>query len=271
MHLLRQLNIWCIDVAVSAGLLSFAFSRLWNIALPLSVPVLLSIAVWLIYTFDHLKDTVDTKEPGLSARRNLHRKYVKQLIAVSMMLLLLAAGLIFFVPVKVVVYGTALSLLVVSYYLGLHLAQRSPKLKKEYIVAILYTAGVVLGPLACGTPPAGYQLHVLQLFLLALNNLLLFSWFDREMDQKEGFSNIVHILGAGKIRLLLILLPLFQFMAALLLSASGFFREFELLWAMIGIVMLLPMIKPVYWQLRYRYRILGDFLFFVPSAIILFL
>ena len=269
MGILRKLNIWCIDVALAAGLLAIAFAHLWNIELPLTVPLLLSIAVWLIYTFDHLKDAFDTREPGLSVRRDLHRKYARQLVLVSIVLLFTAAGLVFTIPVNVVVYGAAMSLLVIAYYLTLHLTERKSLVKKEVVVAILYTTGVVLGPLATGHPADGFQVHIVQLFLLAMNNLLLFSWFDHEIDEKEGFTNLVTMIGAGRTRKLLVVLSIAQSVLALSLSAAGFYQNFELLWSIMGIFMLLPVLRPVFWRLGYRYRILGDLLFFVPSAIIL--
>ncbi|MEJ2004935.1 MAG: hypothetical protein P8X57_08230 [Cyclobacteriaceae bacterium] len=145
MRLLRYLNIWSIDVALAAGLLSVAFAHVWSIAIPVTVPALLAIVVWLIYTLDHIKDSFDTQAPGLSERRNLHRKHFKKLLSVSVVLLIFAGGLIFMVPEPVVVYGTALSSIVGAYYLVLHFLSSRIVLKKEVIVALLYTTG------KCGT------------------------------------------------------------------------------------------------------------------------
>jgi len=271
MHILRKLNIWSIDVALAAGLLTIAFAHLWKIELPLTVPVLLALTVWLIYTFDHIRDARETRAPGLSIRRNLHRKYLRSLISISVVLLILMAILVFMVPVNVVVYGASLACLVAAYYLGLHFLKRKMALRKEFVVAVLYSAGIVLGPLSVGPAPPGFQVHLIQLFMLALNNLLLFSWFDREIDAKEGFDTIFHAMSNRTAKRLLIILPLVQVAVAAFLVLYGFYPQFETVWLFTSLLMLVPVIRPVFWQQGARYRVLGDLLFFMPSLILLVL
>jgi hypothetical protein len=175
MSVFRWANIWSVDIAVGAGLLSFVYARLWEINIPWSIPAILMVAVWLIYTFDHIKDAFDSNIEGLSQRRRLHRKYAKRLVRISIILLLAAAILILYLPGDVVIYGTFLLCLVAAYYLALHYLNEKFGRHKEITVALLYSIGIVLGPMALGNPPDGFMIHVFQLFLLALNNLLLFS------------------------------------------------------------------------------------------------
>ncbi len=267
MRFLRLLNILSIDVALGAAGLAMVIANIWNIDLPYTVPILLAMIVWIIYTFDHIKDAHETKVPGLSPRRDFHRKYFKPLVIISIALLLSSCFLLFMIPERLLLFGSVLSCLVIAYYFSLHFL-KSGVVNKEFIIAILYTGGIVIGPLACGTPPSGYMVHIFQLFLLALNNLLLFSWFDHETDVQEGFAGLIQRMGHENSRWMLLALGLIQIVLALVLFATGFYPGFEFIWFCMASAMIVPVLQPGFWSAQSRYRILGDALFFLPVLIL---
>ena len=270
MRFLRWLNIWSIDVAVAAGLLSMALAHIWNIAMPVAVPVLLGISVWIIYTFDHIKDAFETNAPGYSMRRLKHRRYFQVLITAAVFLLLLAGTIIFFVPPAVIVNGSALGCLVGAYFISLHYLGRRFSLPKEVVIAVLYTAGIALGPLSVGNPPPIFRIHLLQLFLLALNNLLLFSWFDREADEKEGFHGLVQSVRPERMRRWLMLIVFTEIMLSAFLMINGLYPFFEGIWLVMSVLMAIPLLYPGFWSENYRFRVAGDLIFLLPSFMMLF-
>ena len=64
---------------------------------------------------------------------------------------------------------------------------------KEFWVAISFSAGVLLIPLVRTLFSQGVLLVFVLLAFLALLNLLLFSWFEKDIDEKEGFRSFANV------------------------------------------------------------------------------
>jgi hypothetical protein len=90
------------------------------------------------------------------------------------------------------------------------------------------------------------------------------------MDVKEGFTGIIQRVGQINSRQLLLALPAFQIFLSGSLLISGFFPVFEMIWMLMAAILIFPALSPVYWEAGSRYRIVGDALFFLPLAALLF-
>jgi len=301
--MLQRIRALSLDVAAGAlagGLLACAASAArmpwaWYLALPLSV--------WLIYTADHLLDARRIGRNGApeSFRHRFHYRHFRVLAA----LWILGAGacgvvVLWGLPRELLIWGGVLGLLAVFH---LAFAQWTGFLyfPRELSVALIYTAGVWFGPLVLagsvggpsdhgagpGPGPTGFgagygpwPLFVALMglfFLAAFSNLIVFSLFEREADEREAPNSLVLRLGeARSIALLWIMAGLAPLGALWLALRSVEYVLFggravvdeALFTGAAGLVLLLAVTLPLYvyqsgerYRVRERYRGLLDGIF----------
>jgi hypothetical protein len=173
--------------------------------------------------------------------------------------------LIFFIRKPVFVGGLSLTVLVVLYLLF----QRTLYFAKEIFVAVLYTAGVLLPSLTV-TPITLTSFHfgfMLQFFLIALVNLMIFSWFDAEKDFHDNLASFVTRF--GKRFTAIIIWTLFFLLAAVNVFLFISLEERIALGILssMTITLLLIFLFPDYFKRNEVYRLLGDAVFYFPMLI----
>jgi hypothetical protein len=137
---------------------------------------------------------------------------------------------------------------------------------KEVTVAVLYTAGIILPSIAV-TPVVLTAVHVvliIQFVAIALLNLLIFSWFDRDKDLKDDQYSFVTKFGAERTRKLiwgfstvLVVINIVQ------LTLCG---GCVIAWVPFIMTAILIMIffRSDLFSSNDAYRIVGDAIFFIP-------
>ncbi len=209
--LYRYLNILSLDVVAGAIICSMFVAKVLKVNMPVAVPVALGLAVWVIYTFDHLMDARVSDKALASERHSFHRRHFYLLSSCMISGLAGIAVLLFIMPPVTVLWGSALGCAVLAYFLMIHLLQFKWLVHKELMVALIYASGIFTGPLSIYTGQVGL-LHVilfLQFVIMALLNLIIFSLYDEEFDRRASFPSLVLSFGESNshlfIKVLLVL------------------------------------------------------------------
>lgn len=273
---LKRLYRWAqamsLDVVLGSGLLSLAISRCYQVKLPLVVVLCLMIAVWLIYTYDHLSDARKVKKAAATYRHRFHQRHYR-LLCISLVPVAFAGlFLLFYLPFITLKWGLFCAGLVAFYFLMLRLGLFW---FKEFFVAICYTLGVFLGPLSLAEPsPALYEWLLLpQVLLLALANLVIFSCFDYHSDRRDGHSSLALHLGpvlARKIAIGLLALGLLSNILLMLLTHFLPLANLQLLFMLMNLLLLMLLYREQTFRQNERYRIIGDGVFFLPALMLLY-
>ena len=265
----RLFQALSLDIAIGAVILSTAMAKYYSVTLTLPIQLCLFIAVWLIYTFDHLMDGERALHDRLSYRHFIHRHYRKEIVYASIILIVVASAGIFLLPSRVILWGVMAAAFIVIYFL---LVRFTVFWAKEIFVALGYTAGVFLAPLALSSqwPVAGELWLVPCVFLVALINLLLFSLYDYGQDKQNGFHSVVLRLGPETTRNAIGVLLIFTVLLMLwLLTNHPAHLLYWVLLMMSGSLVVLHL-RPTAFYPSDNYRILGDGIFFLPLLYLIY-
>jgi hypothetical protein len=140
-------NVLSLDAPVIAVLWQSFFAAVFGTPVTISARVSLGLAVWAIYIADRLLDVGKAGAPVATARHRFHLKHrigMRRLLA-GVVVSAIAVVLLQVRPV-VVQAGLALSAAVTVYLYCVHRGYLSSG--KEFLVALLFTAGTLVAPLA---------------------------------------------------------------------------------------------------------------------------
>jgi hypothetical protein len=265
LHCYRILNILSIDIVIGAVISSLFFAKLLTVTIRPYGLSALALTVWIVYTADHLKDAWSIKKEASSPRHLFHQRHFKVLFALMVFFLLVDCVLIGFIRIQVFTGGCVLAVLVMVYLL----IQRRLFFLKELFVAVLYTSGILLPSVAVVEVDISisHGLLMIQFFVLALLNLLIFSWFDSEFDQHDNQRSFVtwtgRIIAWKLIWILGGLLIVFSMLQVIL-------SNFSFASVIVLVMSVVLMIIFGYWRFFSRkgnYRLFGDAIFFIPIMI----
>ncbi len=258
--ILRALSL---DVVGGAVIVSILVASLLGVQVPTTVYLALAITVWLIYTWDHLADASSVSN-HLTYRHQFHHNYKRSLIFSMIVGLVTLASLVFYLPPTTVYFGIAAGALVFIYFLLVQLWDGF--VYKEIVSALCYSLGVFVGPLSVydGGFSGVIIILYLQILLLAIMNLMLFSLMEKELDQQQGFPSIVRVIGSNGQSIINLV-----FLLYLLITAGSFvYFDVSLKFTIVLLSMGLVLVGINNWQEKFRrneyYRILGDGIFFIP-------
>jgi 4-hydroxybenzoate polyprenyltransferase len=254
-----------IDVAIGATASSVLITKLLEVPINIFSSLILSLTVWSIYTLDHLLDSQRGFKNHLSKRHQLHSKYSKQLTKILILVLLVIGVMLFFIPEITLLYGVILGCFLLAYFLSIHLLKSKFIVHKELVIAIIYTAGICIGPISQmekSLLPKQY-LIIVTLFIIVLFNLLFFSLMDKKNDQSANFPSFVTSMGDMATNLILKILCAVGAISLLTIYYQGLVREGILLTVMFSVL------QVIYWNRRHikvklYYRYVGDGIFLLP-------
>jgi 4-hydroxybenzoate polyprenyltransferase len=262
----HYINILSLDVAAGAVVSSLFFSEILGVAISSYTLAVLAITVWIIYTVDHLRDAMIIAKPASTPRHSFHQKNFRILIICVFTLLFIDAVIIyFFVPWRVIIYGSCLGVLVLFYLVF----QRKFKFLKEFLVACLYTSGVVLPSFSL----IGWDLTPLtfiltaQFCVTALINLLLFSLIDFEQDRQHAQNSFVTRFGRQRTRSAIWVLGTISICTSVFVSTVD--SRSAIILILMNVVLLVILIFEKRFNANNYYRIIGDAIFFIPMLYLL--
>jgi hypothetical protein len=198
----KYIQLLSIDVVAGVYACTLLVAQCLQVVLAPQIMIVQALAVWCIYTFDHLSDArkLAVTNTAFSERRYFHYQLAPLLWPLLLCAAVIALYLLPQLPYITIKAGFLLSFSVAIYFLFLKLIPSKWHILKEFSIALIYAAGVVVPPLSL-TEGSGFYLNALLLFLsvffMAYGNLILFSLADRQLDINEGQSSVVTELGVS--------------------------------------------------------------------------
>lgn len=238
----------------------------------------LPLAVWVVYTLDHLIDDWGKTAEGMNHTATFHIRHRYILLVVVFLItafLLLLSWLR--LSSEVFTFGMILGILILLYAGLLYLLRenRQKLIPKKVFVSLVYTAGVWGAPLMLseGDLQAPQIIILLLFWMLALANTSLFSLFesakqpisDAKDDEEKAFKG-----SRSKFTGLILILTMF------LAFLSMFYQEdfsYDYLFALsilvvMDMVMFIMLSFPDWFLLGNRYKLAIEMVFFLPVLMI---
>lgn len=272
---LKIAQILSLDVVLGAIISSMFVAKFLSVYLPFSHYSALGIAVWLIYTADHLADARKIRHRAHSARHRFHQRYFKAVSIAWFIVALLGLYNLSYLPRQLVILGLSLAALVGMYFLLIRLLPRPRFFHKEFVIAFLYASGIFLAPLYQLSERPGFliMLFFMQYLLLALINVLLISWYEKDIDQADGHSSFVTLTGVKKSKLTISICQTLLYVSIALgifyYPAFEKFLLFQSILLLMGITLHSISRKPNYFTESERYRYWADAVFYFPIIYLL--
>ncbi len=261
----RLFNLLSLDVAFGAVVGSLFFSKIYDLAPSYSSLISLGLTVWIIYTADRLLDVQDLKNGAASERHRFHQRDKKKLKYWLVLVIIIDAVLIFFMPISVIKNGIILSLVMVIYIV----LRKRLHISKELVVAALYTAGVVLPAWPENQMRPVQYLPILLFFLTALINLIIFSWYEKENDLRDKQNSIATLVDEATIQNILIGLFVITFSISFYLFFQPAYHFISLVFIAMVTTLLLIFRYKKFFAMNDYYRLVGDVVFLFPMAYLL--
>lgn len=260
-RLYRVGNLLNLDVAAGAVVTALFYSKILGVPPRLYGMLTLGCVVWVIYTLDRLLDIRRISTTPSSQRHRFHKLYVRPLwIAVALVSIFVISQFYFLRP------PVLMSGLYVSFAVGAYLFLQQFLRVKEIFVAILYTSGVLVPSLSIHVGQlSGYQyLLIAQLFIVALINLLLFSWFEFEADQKDSQTSFATQWDKASTAKLIVVLSVVNTLLSILIA-----NQYQATWLIVVLPLMTVSLLFIYLNSKFfleyhRYRLFGDAVFFLP-------
>ncbi|WPR75395.1 hypothetical protein [Algoriphagus sp. NG3] len=263
-----------LDVVLGAMAGMLFFARALRVELDWQAYALLGMAVWCIYTADHLMDARKLAVDHPQDRHHFHLIYQKPLL--GMLGVVGCLGLVwavqFFGFSQELFFGAGLGLVILGIMLAVRkLAAKKVRLK-ELSSAIFYVIGISWLPWY-ETPEIDYPWTAFGLTLLYMGlaylNLIMLSSLDKDTDSQSGFSSIATHLTQEKLNPKIHQLAIGLILVALigLLLVNSLYRIFPSLLLLMLLVHYLSFFKSgsSHEQIRMRMEIT----FLIPAILLI--
>lgn len=266
-RLARALSL---DIVIGAVIGSLFLADYMQVELPIISILALAVCVWLIYTVDHLSDAHKIPHTAHTFRHQLHQKHFKTLSYIALFVSGLSMIILVSLPLKLILWGSIVLSFVGLYFLSIRWLKVQNILPKEFVIAILYGIGVFLAPLYISNALPSTQVWLLfaQYSLLALCNLLLFSWYEKELDQLDLHISFTTLMGDKTsikiIRKLIWLLYLITGTGVIFYHSDTQFLFAQLIIFWMSITLHCILLFPYYFKKYERYRTIADAIFLYP-------
>lgn len=261
----QYVNILSLDVAAGAVICALFFAHIFQVNVSPFALSALGLTVWVIYTIDHLRDARAIRTVARTDRHRFHQKYFRTILILLCLAVAVDFLLIWFVPRKVLFAGLILWSIVLLYLL----LQRYLKFLKEFFVALLYTAGILLPSAAVlgSGPETIHYLLIGKFFITALMNLLLFSLYDYNEDRHQQQHSFVTWFGPEYTRRGILMLGLINIVSGTLLWSVV--PRAAVIYILMNASLLTILFLRKYLRHQNYYRILGDAIFYIPVLYLL--
>lgn len=273
MSLLKILQYLNFDVVLGAVLSLLMVQHLSGVAPQLSISVCLALAVFVVYSADRLLDVFGKKESDILTTR--HRFYFRHFGGLALLTAqaIWVGGVVAWqaLPDGIWAFGIKLTVAVMAYLLLVQLLPQWLKVffPKEILTAFVYCVGIWGSVKAQGasTPIEWYWAATI-FGLIALLNLLLFTYYEYDRDLKQKQAALFHRWGKKKIKLI------FNFLAVitiLLIMSLIWQKNRPSIWFCVEVTeiamilwLMFVMYQPKLFRRASRYRFAADAVFLFP-------
>ncbi len=266
LSLIQNLSL---DVTAGAVISSLFVCRYFEVAASFEMMLGLGIAIWLIYTIDHLRDATSSGDSTANPRHAFHLKYQKIILVFAGLAFVTGLVNAFQLPLSTIKSGLVLGGLSGLYFLYLRLSTRQRF--KELLAALIYTAGIFAGPVSLITHwEWSYLVFFLLFFLLVAANLVLFPLYEMAMDSKDRLTSIALKAGKRKTeRLIWALLGLHFVLVVISAMSLPRFHDMGYVFAAMNFVLVVLLVRQERYRKHQLYRWMGDGIFFIPLIALL--
>lgn len=259
-NLFRYFRWLSLDIALGGAILVSFVGEQFELEVGFFIQTAVSIAIWMIYTADHLWDAKNLESPSM-ARHQFHKQNFKNIALALVVTTCLGALNLFFLPQQVLIHGVMIVLIVAVYFL---IQKRLSLLgTKELVIALVYSASMFLYPHALLQFELMHWLMLTEMVFIALSNLCIITLMEAEMDRQDGTSTILNIVSERSLRVILSLL-LIILVGFTTIELWFIYQPFQLFILLAASVLLTINIFPAFFSKQERYRWIGDAVFFIP-------
>lgn len=258
----RKANVLSLDVSAGAVLCALFFAKIFSVSIAFFELCTLGLTVWVIYTMDHLGDALKIPSQASTKRHRFHQEHFSTMVKLLLLAIVLDTVTLFFVRTQILEWGIVLAIGVFVYLT----TQQSLKFFKEIFISVLFTGGVLLPSMSI----TGFSLEttqyvlIVQFAIVALINLLLFSWFDRDLDEQDRLHSFVTIVGERRARITIWLLILVELLLTLVQLYWGEYNSEAALLGTMGLMLAAIFFFRKSFEKHDYYRLLGDAVFVLP-------
>nr|WKN37532.1 hypothetical protein K4G66_02260 [Tunicatimonas sp. TK19036] len=261
-------RILSLDVVLGACISSWFVATIAQTPVDIVAIVALALCVWLIYTADHLRDAYQLDHEAHTPRHRFHQQYFRIVLFAFIFISLVGVLLLFYLPPLVVQWGVELMGFVVVYFFVSQIAPIQKIIPKEVMIAFLYASGIFL-PIAVQFPAIPAKLYILfgQYVILALINLIIFSWYEYDSDQLDFAHSLATQHGKLKAKRLIILctaLVLVSVFVSGVLFSTKLFLYAQCIIFLMTMLLIIIATYPKFFRSYERYRWFGDSVFILP-------
>jgi hypothetical protein len=240
--------------------------------------VILALAVWSVYTFDHLVDGFKKKGESSIYRHKFHYKYRRVLVPLVLVSGASAVVLSFLMlDRKIVIYGLELSIFVLLYFILVFFQEKLQVkyIQKELFITFVYISGIILAPVTwySDTFLIGHYFIFFILAALAWTESVMISFFDFSQDEKDHLKSFTVVYGKKKTRQILMSLMsavIILIMILLFVLSENLIRDAIIIELVMALLLLTLVSFPAFFSKSNRFRWIGESIFLLPALIILF-
>jgi hypothetical protein len=263
----RLINILSLDVVAGAVVNALFFAEVFDVTLRGNGVVALALSVWIIYTADHLWDAKKILKVASSRRHAFHQKHFILLMAALVVATIVNSFMIFYIRPAVFRWGIVLLALIAVYIF----VQYRFHFMKEIFVACLYVMGVLLPALAVTNVEITWfhGAMVVELLLICLLNLYIFSWFDAGPDARDKLGSFVTRFGKYRTAQLIKTLFFLVIAGGTVVLVMSNFQPTAYFPLFMGTVLYVIFAYPDFFARGEYYRLLGDAIFLFPLLYLL--
>lgn len=276
-QLYKRSRVLSLDVVIGVAASALFANHLMQLQLNAYWLIILALATWSFYTFDHLIDGFKTKNKALIFRHLFHYKYRIPLSILAIISAFTAIILAYFYLEKIVITaGLLLGLIGLIYFLILSFTtKKNIFFQKEIIIAFVYVVGIWMAPLLSKKeiPDLFVFATMIIMFLLAFAEGIMASYFDYDKDTKEGHSSFAVSFGRKSTNVFLKTLHILLFVLLLYLiifNTSDLQLVAVIIMLLMNTILLIINIFPQRFVNNGLYRIIGEMVFWIPALLVLF-
>lgn len=276
-HPYKVFRVLSLDVVIGVAASALFANHLMQLQLNVYWIIILVLATWSFYTFDHLVDGFKTKDKALIFRHLFHYKYRIPLSIMAIISAFTAIILAYFYLDKLVITaGLLLGLVGLIYFLILSFTtKKNIFFQKEIIIAFIYVIGIWMAPLLSTKemPDIFIFATMLIMFFLAFAEGVMASYFDYDKDTTEGHSSFTVLFGKKSTSVFLKILHILHFVLLLYLitlKISQLQLAAVIIMLLMNTILLIINMFPQRFVKNDLFRIIGEMVFWIPALLVLF-
>ena len=238
----------------------------------------LSLGVWFIYTLDHLLDGMQLGNTAATRRHAAHFAYKNHLKIVLLLVASILGVLAFYIPSEYYPFvGFILVLTFIHFVINYLVPQKIKKMLflKEVYIALVVALGFGCTPFLEVEDKWAFgdiKLYLAPLFFINVANLILFSLFDKDADERTETLSIAHFYNKRTLQTIVAISLLASVTYALILWFGSHISPLALLvLLLLQLTLMCICLVPSYFGEQDRYRFYGDLIYVYPLIALPFL